>query len=195
MRTFCILKQRVSVQRIVGEFPLVSLWWQFWQLRAGILAWRDWGSRKGVGIWAEHTPATQNPRRWGARRSVGGAGARAGFPQPVGISVKASHRWRLEIEGTVHKVLWRAEGNWRRGVGKRVSWRRWRRALQWLVRQASVGRDSWLNLWRRRLPGWDRGRIIVRSGTALEHRREQPRMTRESMREKEYSEQVACTSL
>lgn len=46
---------------------------------------------------ADHAAATQYPGRGGAGRSAGRAGACARLPQPVGISVQASHWRRLEV--------------------------------------------------------------------------------------------------
>lgn len=46
---------------------------------------------------AEHAAAAQYPGRGCAGRSAGRAGACARLPEPVGISVQASHRRRLEV--------------------------------------------------------------------------------------------------
>lgn len=61
---------------------------------------RDWGCRRVdqvVVTRADHTAAAQYPGRGRAGRSAGRAGACARLPEPVGISVQASHRRRLEV--------------------------------------------------------------------------------------------------
>lgn len=169
-RSVRALQRGVPVQRRMGEFPLVSLGGQLGELRAGVLARGDRRSGQAVGARAEGSPAAWDPWRRCAGRSAGGVWARAGFPQPVRVPVKAPHRRRLEVEREVHKVLWWAKRDWRGGVGERVSRRGWGRALERLLQQTSISGDSWLYLWRRGLPGWDGGRIVIRFGAALKQR-------------------------
>lgn len=126
---------------------------------------RDWGCRwvhQVVVTGAEHAAATQNPRRGSAGRSARRAGPCACLPEPVGISVQASHRRRLEVQRIVDKVFgWPERYRWR-SIRKRVpgGWRR--RAVQWLLKGVSVSRSTRLDLWRRWLPRWNCWRIIIR---------------------------------
>lgn len=111
---------------------------------------------------AGHAAAAQDPWRGSAGRSARRAGARASLPEPLGISVQASHRRRLQVERAVDKVFGRPVRYWRRSLRKRVPRGRRRRAVQRLLEGASVSRNTRLYLWRWRLPGWDRGGVIIR---------------------------------
>lgn len=150
-----------SVQGRVRQLSLVSLWWKFWQLWAGVLSGRYGRSRRVGGVVVIGT-TSYNPGRGCWRRSAGRVEVSARLPVPILIPVKAAPLWRwLKIKRIVHKDLRRSgRYGWRR-VRQWIPWRRWRRTVQRPVRGSTQCRNP-------RQPGGNSWRAIRNTGTQLQ---------------------------